>query len=179
MGLNMGDFKTLLEEFEMNYEKFSAYVYRYALCLSGNDASAQDISQEVFKAYWVVLFEDNPIEDKKAWLLKIAFYKHKDIHRRSRKQVTQDDFDQIPNSHPDGVDDAIEVEDIENLREAILMLPRDYCEVILLRAYEELSYEDIAERLEITVGAVAQRLLRARKCLSDILLTKDKKNQTG
>ena len=57
----------------------------------------------------------------------------------------------------------------EQVREAIRQLPVDFREVILLREYEELSYQEIASVLGCPVGTVMSRLARARSKLRPLL----------
>jgi RNA polymerase sigma-70 factor (ECF subfamily) len=57
----------------------------------------------------------------------------------------------------------------EQVREAIQHLPMDFREVILLREYEELSYQEIASVLGCPVGTVMSRLARARSKLRPLL----------
>jgi predicted DNA-binding protein (UPF0251 family) len=58
----------------------------------------------------------------------------------------------------------------EQVRHAIEQLPLEFREVILLREYEELSYENIAAMLECPAGTVMSRLARARSKLRDLLV---------
>ncbi|HEY4050153.1 MAG TPA: sigma-70 family RNA polymerase sigma factor, partial [Acidobacteriaceae bacterium] len=59
----------------------------------------------------------------------------------------------------------------EQVRNAIQQLPLEFREVILLREYEELSYEEIATLLDCPAGTVMSRLARARAKLRELLST--------
>ena len=65
----------------------------------------------------------------------------------------------------------------EQVREAIQQLPLDFREVILLREFEELSYQEIATILDCPAGTVMSRLARARAklrtLLSAVILARD------
>jgi RNA polymerase sigma-70 factor (ECF subfamily) len=59
------------------------------------------------------------------------------------------------------------------LRSALQQLPKEFLEVIVLREFEELSYKQIAEVIQIPSGTVMSRLSRARKRLAQILTNHD------
>jgi RNA polymerase sigma-70 factor (ECF subfamily) len=67
------------------------------------------------------------------------------------------------------VNQAIVNEQMRALREAVCELSDAHREIIELRFFEDLPYEDIAERLDITLGTVKSRLSRARQDLSERL----------
>ena len=62
----------------------------------------------------------------------------------------------------------------EQVRAAIQELPREFCEIILLREYEELSYQEIAVVLNCPIGTVMSRLGRARAKLRTLLAVPSK-----
>lgn len=64
----------------------------------------------------------------------------------------------------------VETLERESVREAILLLPLEFREIILLREYEELSYQEIAKLLDCPAGTVMSRLARARSRLRALLL---------
>ena len=62
------------------------------------------------------------------------------------------------------------------MAQAIERLPREYREPIILREMEELSYQEIAEILEIPIGTVMSRLARARKRLVEVMTGEQRKD---
>jgi RNA polymerase sigma-70 factor (ECF subfamily) len=63
----------------------------------------------------------------------------------------------------------------EQVRRAIQQLPTHFREVILLREFEELSYEEIAGLLNCPAGTVMSRLARARSRLRELLISDNRK----
>jgi RNA polymerase sigma-70 factor (ECF subfamily) len=61
--------------------------------------------------------------------------------------------------------------EVEQVRAAIQKLPVDFRETILLREYEDLSYQEIARVMDCPVGTVMSRLARARAKLRELLFT--------
>jgi RNA polymerase sigma-70 factor (ECF subfamily) len=70
-----------------------------------------------------------------------------------------------PDTAPTPEEHLLQQELIEKVRALIQQMPPDYREIILLREYEEMSYEEMAEVLGITLEAVRSRLARARAWL--------------
>jgi len=118
-----------------------------------------------------------PDSNVKSWLFTIL----RNIwlnQLRQRKiapdMVGLDADEQVANRAVDSSRDphAAYVSDLEGeqVRHAIEQLPLEFREVILLREYEELSYENIAAMLECPAGTVMSRLARARSKLRDLLV---------
>jgi RNA polymerase sigma-70 factor (ECF subfamily) len=75
----------------------------------------------------------------------------------------------IAEPSPDAHDQYVSNMEREQVRAAIQKLPTQFREIILLREYEELSYQEIADVLDCPVGTVMSRLGRARKKLHTLL----------
>jgi RNA polymerase sigma-70 factor, ECF subfamily len=167
-------------EFESNRTQvsmeFSGYLdglYSYAVVLSRNRPEAEDLVQETCLRAMERLRPDSNI---KGWLFKILRNIWLNSLRQSRIAPQTFDFE-AGEDHADGsaqtANDprAVYVSNIEReqVRTAIEQLPMDFREIILLREYEELSYEEIATLLDCPVGTVVSRLARARSKLRDSL----------
>jgi RNA polymerase sigma-70 factor (ECF subfamily) len=70
-------------------------------------------------------------------------------------------------SKPGPIEAALLCETIRALRRAYPRLPANYREILSLRLREDLSYEDIAQRLAVPLGTVKSRLARARQALAE------------
>jgi RNA polymerase sigma-70 factor (ECF subfamily) len=133
---------------------------------------AEDLTQEIF----VKLFSALPTYDRRAqfdtWLTRVSRNLCIDHYRRRRREeekVTDDiDPDSIPIdkllSRPDA---ALEQRaEVAMVRQALAKLPPTYREAVALRDIHELSYEEIALRLQLPDGTVKSRINRGRRELA-------------
>jgi RNA polymerase sigma-70 factor (ECF subfamily) len=157
------------------YRKFEAPIYRFAVNMTGSKALAEDVTQDVFLA----LIRDNfgYVPDRgtlSGYLFGIA---RKLVLRHIERghgtfELEIDDADWTrPEliAFPDPMADLLRREGIEELRRAVLSLPRRYREVVVLCDLEEIAYEDAADLLGCPLGTVRSRLHRARALLLEKL----------
>jgi RNA polymerase sigma-70 factor (ECF subfamily) len=151
-------------------------LYSYALVLSRNQAEAQDLVQETCLRALRAMERLRPDSNVKSWLFTILrnIWLNQLRQRKTAPDIADLDSDEYgENRAVDSSKDqhAAFVSDLEReqVRHAIEQLPPGFREVILLREYEELSYEEIAAMLQCPVGTVMSRLARARSRLRDLL----------
>jgi RNA polymerase sigma-70 factor, ECF subfamily len=153
------------------YERYAHDVYRFAHWLTGNPHDAADITSETFVRAWTAT-EEPRSETVKAYLFTIA----RNLHRnRWRKQSRLEELDEAtPDvaAQPDQV--AIHQEEFQLALQAVQALPEIDRTVVLMRAEEGLSYEDIANATGLTATAVRVRVFRARARLAELLSQKKK-----
>lgn len=139
-------------------------VYR----LSGDPAFAEDIAQEAFIRAWQKLDHYRPIAPFRSWLYRIAANAALDVLRRQKEHV---DLDQVTGSNPGhGLERGLENKQRDEvIRQAVLALPLASRSVLILREYQDLSYQEIADTLEIPMGTVMSRLNYARTALRETL----------
>lgn len=145
-------------DFHEVYEQHSAAVLRFAAGLTGNRAMAQDLTSEAFVRLWTA--GDNiRVETVRAYLFTIVRNLYRSDLRRSWRAVPLDE------NLPDPVDRVAEpVERRSNATaalRALRQLPVEDREALLMRA-GDVSYEDIARALGISVGAAKVRVHRSR-----------------
>ena len=157
--------------FSTLYGRYQGPLYRFALHMSGNTATAEEVTQEVF-----MLLIGNPkgYEATKgpvgAYLFGIARNLTRRVLQRSRldlpiEEEWLDTGDAGLASDLDVLSELTNSELLEYLRKAVLALPEQYREVVALCDLEEMSYADAAGLLECSQGTVASRLHRARAML--------------
>jgi RNA polymerase sigma-70 factor (ECF subfamily) len=151
-------------------------LYSYALILTRNHTEAEDLVQETYlraiKAKTRLRVDSN----LKAWLFTILrnIWINQLRKWRTTPEIVELDSDGAgSNKATDNANDprAIYVSNIEQeqVRAAIQRLSVEFREIIMLREYEELSYQAIATILECPIGTVMSRLARARSKLRDLL----------
>jgi RNA polymerase sigma-70 factor, ECF subfamily len=166
-------FATLVKPYERR-------VYVTALALLRNDAEAQDVAQEAILKAFANLWQFRGESKFSTWLIQITV---NEARMRKRKQHadlfepiagSQDEED--PYTPRDFADwreipsEALERSEIRALlAKALASLAQKYREVFILRDVEQISIEETAEVLNISIASVKTRLLRARLMLRDIL----------
>jgi len=144
------------------YERYAADVYRFALHLSGKPAEAEDITADTFVRLWTTPGEIRTATVK-AYLFTIARHLYLDRLRAQARFTGLDDA--MPASTPSAEDRASARSEVAQVLLAIARLPEADRAALLMRA-NGLSYEEIAEAIGASVGAVKVRVHRARKRLS-------------
>jgi RNA polymerase sigma-70 factor (ECF subfamily) len=138
----------------------------YRMC--GDVHMAEDAAQEAFIRAWRGLSRYRPRSPFRNWLYRIATNVALDALRRERETVDIDGL-LLAASEP-GPEAAVEGEERgERVQRAVLALPPASRAVVVLREYEGLSYQEIAQTLDIPVGTVMSRLNYARNRLREAL----------
>jgi RNA polymerase sigma-70 factor (ECF subfamily) len=140
----------------------------YRMC--GDAQIAEDAAQETFIQAWLHLASYRPQASLRNWLYRIALNAATDILRKERRILpgALDDLD-LPDSGPGPEAWFFQEERAADIRKAVLSLPAACRAVLVLREYEGLSYQEIAETLDIPSGTVMSRLNYARKLLRNKL----------
>jgi RNA polymerase sigma-70 factor, ECF subfamily len=142
-------------------------VYRIAYGLTRNAADADDLAQETFVRAYQALGRFRAGEPLHPWLARIAVNLAYSLHRRRKRRPETALEPLVEAGHQWGVDDdpadhAAHGEQRARLREAFAGLTSEHQAILLLRAVEGLSYDEIGHTLNIPTGTVMSRLSRAR-----------------
>jgi RNA polymerase sigma-70 factor, ECF subfamily len=149
-------------------------LYSYALVLTRNRSEAEDLVQETYVRAIGALGRPRTDSNVKSWLFTILrnIWFNQLRHQRTAKLVAMDREESamdIAETAKDPYAFYVSKMEQEQVREAIQQLPVDFLEVILLREFEELSYQEIATILDCPAGTVMSRLARARAKLRTLL----------
>ena len=165
-------FEQLLLEHQKN-------VYNLCYRMAGNPDDAMDLSQETFLRAWRCLDQYQFASAFSTWLYRLCSNICIDFLRRRRRQqtvpLTFEDADgeeqtyAVPDAQP-LPEEQVELElTRETLAAAMAQLLPEHRAVLQLRVVNEMSYEQIADVLDIQIGTVKSRLSRARNQLKKIL----------
>jgi RNA polymerase sigma-70 factor (ECF subfamily) len=146
--------------------------YLFALQLTGQRDDAQELSQDAMVRFFGSLSRFDADRPLRPWLLRIVRNLARDRARRMRVRRIEplepaDDSMVLdpadPGPSPEEAVGRIEMQRL--LWRAVRALPRKHREVVALRDYQDLSYDEIATVLQIPRGTVMSRLHRARSSL--------------
>jgi RNA polymerase sigma-70 factor, ECF subfamily len=144
------------------YTRHAPDVFRFALYLSGNRADAEDLCSETFVHAWTAA-EPVRMSTVKGYLFTIARNLYLQSLRASRRQVELDDRLRDPGPSPSAR--AEQRSEVEAALAGLQMLPESDRAALAMRAFGELSYDEIARSLGISLAATKVKIHRARRAL--------------
>jgi len=161
-------------------DRYRDAIYFMLLKMVKNKEDADDLTIEAFGKAFKRLHQYSPAFAFSTWLFKIATNNSIDFLRKKKnntfsidKTIEGDDGGEIQfEVRSDGLtpeEKIIKKEKIKMMRVIVDKLKPRYRQLIELRYFEELSYEEIAARLEIPLGTVKAQLFRAREFLQEIM----------
>ncbi|QRN86656.1 sigma-70 family RNA polymerase sigma factor [Clostridia bacterium] len=169
-----------VDAFEQLIIRYEKKIYSICFYFLKNREDAEDAAQEIILKLYKKLGSFRQEAAFSTWMNYVASNTCRDyLRKRKRNKVLHLDDDiqtedgQISRELPS--EESTPEERIENKELGVLMqdtiakLKEDHREILLMREYQELSYEEIAKILEISVGTVKSRIYRARKDLKALL----------
>jgi RNA polymerase sigma-70 factor (ECF subfamily) len=158
--------QTEVTDFDAIVEKYADFVYNVAFRMMGKPEDAEDVAQDAFLSAYRALDRFRGQSKVTTWLYRItvnaALMKlRKEKNARTLTQTGLEDVD-VPNWEALPERSALSSELGEKLQEGIAMLPPDLRAAVVLRDVEELSNDEAADVLGITVASLKSRLHRGR-----------------
>ena len=151
------------DAFDELYQRHRDRLHRFCRYRLGNDTEAEDVVQEAFSRAWSKLPAFAGDGRFYAWLRVIAANLCTDVQRRSIRTEVRAVVD--PGAMPEGHDELYRDVDVQLVRSAVLRLKKRHRDALELREWDELSYEEIASRVGVSIGTVESLLWRARQAL--------------
>lgn len=151
-----GSWRRVQQLVEQNYDS----LYRYAYRLSGTTADADDLTQETFCRAQMQLHQLRDPDRARAWLFTILrnCFLLRNRSQKSERIVNLDSVGELP-AREDSPESEISP---ERLQQALDELPEPFRTPVILYYFEEFSYRDIAEQMNLPIGTVMSRLSRGK-----------------
>lgn len=168
-----------INAYEQLVTRYEKSVYNLALRMTDNAEDAADMAQEAFIKAYNSLGSFRGDSKFSVWLYRIVSNVCLDFLRKQSRRpamslsVEDDDGEDVQLDVPD---ESMSPESLlerkltrESVRAGLARLPEDYRQILLLRELQGLSYDEIAQTLDIGVGTVKSRIFRAREKLCAFL----------
>ncbi len=171
--------------YSMLLERYRESVYYTMLKMVKNPDDADDLTIEAFGKAFNRIGQYSPNFAFSTWLFKIASNNCIDFIRKKRIKVTSMDsgistsdgsimYIDAESNTLDPSEHMMKKQKVNAMREVVSKLKPRYRQLIELRYFQELSYEEIANELDLPLGTVKAQLFRARDFLSNMM--EDKKH---
>jgi RNA polymerase sigma factor (sigma-70 family) len=160
-------------------------IYFMLLKMVNNSSDAEDLTIEAFGKAFRSLSQYTPNYAFSTWLFKIATNNAIDFLRKKRgyiisldQRIDEDEAltpsDSIRSTSPDPEMSMINQQKVKLLRDVVGKLKPRYKRLVELRYFDELSYEEISDELNLPIGTVKAQLFRARELLYNVLKNIDR-----
>jgi RNA polymerase sigma-70 factor (ECF subfamily) len=160
-----------VDAFGLVVEAFQKPVFNLCYRMLGNAEDAEDAAQESFWRAFQGLSKYDFQRPFGTWILSIAAHYCIDRLRRKRPILLSLESllpeDDAPDETPDPEDQIHRKQEQEAVQELLAQLGREERAMIIMRYWNDMSYDEIARSLRVSVGAVKSRLHRARHTLAE------------
>ncbi len=156
-------------------------LFKTALRLTRSVEESEDLLQETYLKAYRHYHQFTEGTNLKAWLFRILKNSFINGYRRAKNRPQLLDFDELRDSGdgPEDVGPAINDPEDEllaseldqDVRDALMALPHHYRMAVLMVDLQGLSYQEVADALEVPIGTIMSRLYRGRKKIEKVLLS--------
>jgi RNA polymerase sigma-70 factor (ECF subfamily) len=154
------------------YDRYQGIVFRFLLHMTGNETTAEELTQELFVSILKGIEKDGVLSNFNAekgclegYLIGFARNLARRSHFQGQRWTSLESAQELA-YRPTLVEELSARSDVDRLRQTILSLPPAYREVVVLCGLEEKSYEEVARILDCPRGTVASRFSRGRLFLA-------------
>jgi len=166
--------------------RYKDSIYFMLLKMVNNRDDADDLTIEAFGKAFKNIRQYTPDFAFSTWLFKIATNNCIDFIRKKKKQnmsidkgITTDEGSdivlEVKSAQPDPEEHFMKKQKVLMMRDVVDKLKPRYKKLVELRYYQELSYEEIADELQLPLGTVKAQLFRAREFLYQIMKNSEHK----
>mgnify|MGYP000250491204 CR=1 FL=1 len=155
--------------------KYEQRMYGYLYRLEGNSEDALDLTQEVFYRAWRSMNTFRAGERVLPWLYQVARNTQIESHRRkqharfSLEEAREEIGFEVTSPGRSPVQAAESEQAQDRVQRALMKLPEEYREAVVLRFVEDLPYDEIARIQGVAPGTAKSRVFRAKEQLAELL----------
>lgn len=153
--------------------RYQTKVFSVAFKVARNQKDAEDIAQDVFLKVYHSLHQFKGDSSFSTWIYRVTMNKALDWKRKQERSVSREigtADEQLTNRMDTPEQQLLKQFDHDLIKQSLKLLPEKYQIVLELYYFEECSYKDISERLDIAVKTVETRLYRAKGLVREHLL---------
>jgi RNA polymerase sigma-70 factor (ECF subfamily) len=152
------------------YARHNVRVFRFLMRLVGNEASAEDLVNEVFVDVWRNAGRFEARSQPSTWILAIARYKALALlRRRPLDELDDDAYESVADSADDPEQAVQKIERSAILQDCLKQLSTAHREVVDLVYYHEQSIDEVAEIIGVPQSTVKTRVFYARKRIAELM----------
>ncbi len=150
--------------FEYLFNRYREALYRLFMHRTGRTADSDDLVQETFIKVFVNLHRYNPAYTFGQWVYTIARNTFIDYTRKRQDDLSlSDTFSQPHATTPTPEERVINAQQRVAIQRALQNMAEGYRQLIMMRFFDDYSYEQIASELQLPLGTVKTRIHRARE----------------
>jgi RNA polymerase sigma-70 factor (ECF subfamily) len=155
--------------FEPLVTRYERVLFSVALRLTGDYEDARDATQNAFVRAYEHLESFDPARKFFSWLYRIVV--NECLNLRRARRPNEPLVESIETQAGGALEAVAQSETHDRIQAALMRLTQEYREVVVLRHFADLSYEEISEALGVPDKTVKSRLFSARKRLAELLAT--------
>lgn len=161
--------------FDYLFDRYREAIHRLFVQRTGSRTDADDLLQETFIKVYIRIHRYNPVYTFGQWVYTIARNTFVDYVRKQQDDLPIDErFASPPSNIPTPEENIIRQQQRNQIERYLDRMTPRYRELIVLRFFDELSYEEIADKLALPMGTVKTRIHRARAEMCRLIAADDR-----
>ena len=146
------------------FERYHVALFNFFYRLSGDAAGSEDLVQDVFYRILKYRRSYKPGTSFRTWMYQVARNARNDRFRKRRDEI---ELEAAPAATVLPIDSVDDQQQVSRLKYALMQLPQEKRELLLLTRFQGLKYDEVARLLQCEVGAVKVRVHRALQELKE------------